>query len=299
MRNFNPIVYLAYMDKKTIEKYRLQFEEAGYIEDGLEYWLARELQELLSYSEWRNFIKVVDKAIESCKNAGNDPYDHFVDVNKSIPTPKGGSREIGDIMLTRYACYLIAQNGDPRKEPVAFAQSYFALQTRKQELLEERIELARRMEARQRLRESETKLSALIYERDVDNKGFGRIRSKGDSALFGGNSTQAMKTKLNVPKGRPLADFLPTITINAKALAADITNANIQQKDLKGEEEITGEHIDSNLAVRKLLKDQANIRPEDLPAAEDLKKLERRVKTSEKKLAKGSKSLKGKSEEEE
>lgn len=279
------------MDKVTINRLHSQFEEHGYQSEDVEFWMARELQKLLGYAEWRNFLKVIEKAVESCENAGYSSEDHFVGVNKSYPLPNGGVREIGDIMLTRYACYLIAQNGDPRKEEISFAQSYFAIQTRKQELIEERILLSRRMEARARLRQSETKLSKLIYERGVDNRGFARIRSKGDAALFGGLSTQDIKNRLGVPKGRPLADFLPTITINAKALAADITNVNTERSNLQGEAAITTEHIKNNQAVRKLLQDQAQIRPEDLPPDEDIKKLERRVKSAEKKLVKKTKKL--------
>lgn len=201
-----------------------------------------------------------------------------------IETGKGAQRAVKDYMLTRYACYLIAQNGDPKKEEIAFAQSYFAVQTRKQELIEERIALIERTEARGRLRESEKRLSQNIYERGVDDAGFGRIRSKGDQALFGGHTTQEMKTRLGVKDNRPLADFLPTLTIAAKNLATEMTNYNVEEKDLKGECAITGEHVQNNLSVREML-GQRGIKPEELPPSEDIKKLERRVKSQEKKLA--------------
>lgn len=271
------------MKRETIIRLNKSFEESAYQENGLEYWLARDLQVLLDYDEWRNFLKVIEKAKTACVNSGQDIADHFVDTNKMVSMPKGGAKPVDDMMLTRYACYLIAQNGDPRKEQIAFAQSYFAIQTRKQELLEERIQLVERLQAREKLVATETELSKIIYERGVDNQGFGRIRSKGDHALFGGHTTLQMKRKLGIPENRPLADFLPTITIKAKDLATEITNFNVNRDDLQGEERITAEHVKNNKDVRSLLS-KSNITPEDLPPEEDIKKLERRVKADGKKL---------------
>jgi DNA-damage-inducible protein D len=279
------------MEKDTITKLNKSFEEYAYEQDGIDYWLARELQVLLGYADWRNFMNAVDKAKESCKTTGETVSDHFVDVNKMVKIGSGAERKQDDIMLTRYACYLIAQNGDPKKEQIAFAQSYFAIQTRKQELLEERIQLMERLQAREKLAATETELSKNIYERGVDNKGFANIRSKGDWALFGGHNTSAMKRKLGIAENRPLADFLPTITITAKQLATEITNFNVKKNDLKGETKITSEHVKNNTDVRTLL-GKSGIKPEQLPAEEDIKKLERRVKSADKEIVK--KKLKGK-----
>lgn len=257
-----------------------------------EFWFARDLQDLLGYSEWRNFLKVIEKAKDSAYSVGATVQNHFVDVNKMVQIGSGAGRPIEDVMLTRYACYLVAQNGDPRKEAIAFAQTYFAVQTRKQELIEERILLQERLQARQKLTESETELSRNIYERGVDDQGFGRIRSKGDAALFGGNTTGQMKNKLEIPSNRPLADFLPTVTIAAKNLATEITNHNVRQKDLHGELTITEEHVQNNTGVRNMLGDRG-IKPEELPPEEDIKKLERRIKSNEKRLINESKLPKG------
>lgn len=279
------------MKKITIARLNKSFEDSAYEQDGIEYWLARELQILLGYSSWRNFINAVTKAKESFKTSKEEILDHFVDVDKMVKIGSGAERKQDDIMLTRYACYLIALNGDPKKEQIAFAQSYFAIQTRKQEILEERILLNERIHAREKLAATETELSKSIYERGVDRNGFANIRSKGDWALFGGNSTNSMKKKLQIPENRPLADFLPTITITAKQLAAEITNFNIKQNDIRGESPISQEHIKNNKDVRGLL-DKSGIKPENLPADEDIKKLERRVKSATKGIEK--KNLKGK-----
>jgi len=279
------------MEKDTIVKLNKRFEEYAYEQDGVEYWLARELQELLGYADWRNFLNAINKAKDSCETTGEAISDHFVGVTKMVKIGSGAEREQEDIMLTRYACYLIAQNGDPKKEQIAFAQSYFAIQTRKQELLEERIQLMERLQAREKLAATETELSKNIYERGVDNSGFARIRSKGDWAMFGGHNTSDMKRKLGIKENRPLADFLPTITITAKQLATEITNFNVKKNDLKGEGSITSEHVKNNKDVRSLL-GKSGIKPEELPTEEDIKKLERRVKTLDKEIAK--KNLKGK-----
>lgn len=272
------------MEKGIVRQLHGDFEKSIQREQdtGLEFWLARDLQKLLGYAKWENFARVIDKAKVSCKNAGFEPLDHFPDIRKMIKLGKGAVREVEDIALTRYACYLIAQNGDPSKDPIAFAQTYFAVQTRKQEIIEQRIAEIERLSARRKLTLSEKELSGIIYERIGDPKGFGRIRSKGDKALFG-KTTEQMKQRLSVPKGRPLADFLPTITIKAKDFANEITNFNIKRDDLKSETGITREHVRNNQDVRELLA-KRDIKPEELPPAEDVKKLQRKLSSEEKKL---------------
>ena len=273
------------MKKEIVKNLTYNFEDFSQTtENGIEFWFARDLQQLLGYSEWRNFQKVIIKSKTACELTNNLISDHFVDVNKMVPLGSGSEREIEDIMLTRYACYLIAQNGDSRKESIAFAQNYFAMQTRKFELIEQRIKDWERLHARQKLTLSEKDLSELIYEKTGNDRNFGLIRSKGDQALFG-KSTQQMKSKLGVPKGRALADYLPIITIKAKDFATEITVFNTKEKDLINERSISAEHITNNRSVRKILLERG-IKPENLPPEEDIKKLERRVNSESKKLGK-------------
>ena len=278
------------MKKQIIIKLSKSFEDYAYEEDGIEFWFARDLQGLLGYMEWRKFQGVMEKAKESCEKSGNEIFNHFVDAAKKVKIGSGAEREINDIMLTRYACYLIAQNGDPRKEEIAFAQSYFAVQTRKQELIEQRIVLSERLQARQKLKDSETELSKLIYERGVDETGFARIRSKGDQALFGGLTTRLVKKKMKIPNNRPMADFLPTVTISAKNFATEITNFNVRKNNLQGESDITDEHIKNNTEIRQVLTNN-NIIPENIPPEEDIKKLERRIKKESDQIANASKKM--------
>ena len=269
------------MKKEIIKQLYSTFEQAALEVDGVECWSARELQKLLGYSKWENFANVIDKAKTACKNVGHNVSEHFPDVRKTIPMPKGAEKEIDDYLLTRYACYLVAQNGDPRKEQIAFAQTYFAVQTRKAELIEQRLLEVERVKARAKLQETEKKLSGILYERGVNDKSFAVIRSRGDQALFRLN-TATLKRKMGVPASRPLADFLPTISIKAKDFAAEMTSMNVQTKDLKSETMIAKEHIDNNAAVRRMLLER-DIVPEDLPAAEDVKKVERRLASEKKK----------------
>ncbi|MDD3638335.1 MAG: DNA damage-inducible protein D [Bacteroidales bacterium] len=272
------------MKTEEIKQLFQQFEAAAIDFEGVECWSARELQKLLGYSKWENFEKVINKGKDACQNAGEDISNHFPDIRKVIEAGKGAQHEITDILLTRYACYLIAQNGDSRKEEIAFAQNYFALQTRRAELVEKRLLEFERVKAREKLSQTEKQLSGILYERGVDSQGFAIIRSKGDQALFRLN-TLMLKRKMGVPKNRPVADFLPTITIKAKDLAAEMTGLNVQSKDLKGQNAIEKEHVDNNLAVRNMLT-QRGIVPENLPPAEDVKKLQRKLNADEKKLLK-------------
>lgn len=275
------------MKKEVIAKLHSEFEQIVQVnsETGAECWFARDIQSLLGYAKWENFEKVIEKAKQSCKNAGLNIEDHFLDIRKMVQIGSGTNREINDIALTRYACYLVAQNGDSSKDQIAFAQTYFAIQTRKQELIEKRLFERERLIARKKLTISEKQLSGVIYERLHDERSFARIRNEGDQALFGGLSTRQMKDRLGVPENRPLADFLPLITIKAKDFANEITNFNINKEDLKSERQITDEHVKNNKDVRNVLT-KRGINPEQLPAAEDLKKIERRHESETKKLAK-------------
>jgi len=274
------------MQKDIINSLTENFEaHAQQTDNGIEYWLARDLQHLLGYTEWRNFNAVITKAKTACEVSNHNIADHFVDVTKMVDLGSGSQREVDDIMLTRYACYLIAQNGDPRKQEIAFAQTYFAVQTRKAELIEQRLLEVERVSARKKLSETEKELSRVIYEQTGSDRNFASIRSKGDTALFGGKSTQAMKAQWKVPDSRPLADFAPTIILKAKDFAAEITIFNAQQNQMRTEPEISTEHITNNEAVRKTLLERG-IRPESLPPAEDVKKVERRLTSDEKKSLK-------------
>lgn len=279
------------MKKEIIHLLHKSFESVSYEKDNIEFWFARDLKELLGYTQWRNFLFVIEKAKMACKNAGQQIVDHFADISKKVDLGSKAKREIEDIILTRYACYLIAQNGDPRKDEIAFAMNYFAIQTRRQEVLEQRLQEWERIQAREKLSISEKELSGLIFQKGIDDIGFARIRSKGDKALFGGKTTKDMKVKLGVPSNRALADFLPTITIKAKDFAIEITNFNIRKEDLDTETTITSEHEKNNLEVRGILL-KRGIKPEKLPPVEDIKKIERKIKSEDKKLLKVVRKLK-------
>lgn len=276
------------MKKELIEQLFQKFENASHLYKNIECWSARDLQEILNYTKWDNFLKVIEKAKNACNNAGEIVSDHFADIGKMIELAKGAQREIPDLALTRYGCYLIAQNGDSSKSEIAFAQTYFAVQTRKQEIIEKRLIDVERVTAREKLSKTEKKLSGIIYERGVDERSFSIIRSKGDQALFGGFTTNDMKKKLDIPQTRPLADFLPTLTIKAKDFATELTSHNVVEKDLNGDVQITNEHIENNLAVRKILGERG-IKPENLPALEDVKKVQRKLESDEKKILKQTK----------
>lgn len=272
------------MKSEEIKQQVAAFEVAMQIVDDIECWSARDLQLLLGYSKWENFEKVISKAKEACSNAGGDIGDHFPDVGKMVDIGSGSEREIADIALTRYACYLIAQNGDSRKAEIAFAQTYFAFQTRRAEIIEQRLLEYERVKAREKLSQTERQLSGVLYERGIDDKGFAIIRSKGDQALFR-LSTQMLKRKMGIPDTRPVADFLPTISIIAKDLAAEMTGLNVHSKNLKGQNPIEKEHVDNSSAVRRMLLERG-IQPENLPPAEDVKKIQRKLDGEGKKMLK-------------
>jgi DNA-damage-inducible protein D len=273
------------MQTDIITRLHSSFEEAAAQENGVTFWYARDIQTMLGYARWENFEAAIERAKASCRATDQPVDNHFREVTKMVEIGSGTTRAVRDLMLTRYACYLIAQNGDPKKDAIAFAQSYFALQTRKQELLEERLQLAERIQARSKLTETERQLSSTLYQHGVDDRGFGEIRSRGDNALFGGHNTAQMKARLGVKSSRALADFLPTVTLKAKEFAAAITDFNVRKNKMHGTGVIGNEHVKNNRDVRGVLA-KSDIKPENLPAEEDIQKLERRVKTEEKKTLK-------------
>lgn len=281
------------MKKEQIQQLFTQFENARQQVEGIECWSARDLQGILGYAKWDNFFKVIEKARTAAESSGIPVADHFAGVGKMVPLGSGAEREIPDVMLTRYACYLVAQNGDPAKNEIAFAQTYFAVQTRRQEIIEKRLLDVARVSAREKLTKSERKLSGILYEKGVDDMGFAIIRSKGDQVLFGGYTTQMMKFKLKIADSKPLADFLPTLTIKAKDFANELTSHNTETKDLKGVNAITQEHIENNKAVRKMLLERG-VKPEELPADEDVQKVKRRLEGDEKQMLKELKKTKKK-----
>ena len=270
------------MDIQIISKLHKDFESHVNNEDGIEYWYARDLQSLLGYDSWRNFFNVIEKAKTACQKGGQKVDNNFRMLTTAIQMPHGAQKDAQDIMLTRYACYLIAQNGDPKKDEIAFAQTYFAVQTRKQEVIVQHLADYERLQARSRLTASEKKLSGVIFERGVDHQGFARIKSKGDEALFGGLNTQDMKDKLGVPEKRPLADFLPAVVISAKDLVNQVTSFNVKKNPkLVGEKPITDEHTKNNKNVREML-GKSGVKPEELPPEQDIKRLSAKMKTLQK-----------------
>lgn len=280
------------MKKEIVLELTATFEgHAQRTENGVEYWLARDLQHLLGYTKWDNFLNVVSKAKTACEVSDHPIEDHFADVGKMVDIGSGVRREIDDMMLTRFACYLIAQNGDPQKREIAFAQNYFAIQTRRAELIERRILESERLSARRKLSHTETELSSLIYQQTGSDQNFAIIRSKGDFALFG-KTTRQMKATWSVPDGRALADFAPTIILKAKDFATEITIHNARAKNMRTEFLVSAEHVTNNEAVRKTLLSRG-IRPEALPPVEDVKKVERRLASEDRKALEHPEGLEG------
>ena len=270
------------MKTEIIKELTNNFESyANKTENDVEFWLARDLQKLLGYEKWDNFRSVISKAKTTCDLSGHKIFDHFADVGKMVDLGSGSQREVSDLMLTRYACYLIAQNGDSRKEAIAFAQTYFAIQTRKFEIIEKRLLESERLSARKKLANTEKELSGVIFEKTGSDKNFGIIRSKGDKALFG-YTTKQMKIKWKVQKSRALADFAPTIILKAKDFATEITIFNAKTNNMQNEQQISDEHVTNNRSVRNTLLERG-IKPENLPADEDIKKVERKLKSAGKK----------------
>lgn len=277
------------MEKKDIEKRKLVFDQySNTDDDGVEYWLARDIMKPLGYTQWRNFETAIKRAMVSCETAKTPVQNHFAEVSKMVGLGSGSTRELKDYKLTRYACYLIAQNGDPRKDEIALAQAYFAIKARTQELLEQRVAEIQRLQSRKALAETEKQLAGVAFERGVDSRGFARIKSQGDRALFGGHDTKAMKKKLGISGNKPLADVLPDVTIAAKNLAGAMTAHNVAERDLHGVTSIQNEHVGNNVSVRSTLVERG-IYPENLPAEEDTKEVERRLKADERSLPKSEK----------
>ena len=278
------------MKPEIIQSLTQSFESCAHqTENGVEFWLARDLQMLLGYEQWRNFNLVINKAQTACQNSGHNIIDHFADVSKMVELGSKSQREVEDFILTRYACYLITQNGDPRKQEIAFAQTYFALQTRKYEIIARKIQEVERIAARRKLADTEKELSGVIGEYTGSSRNFGIIRSKGDKALFG-YTTEQMKQKWRVPQGRALADFAPTLILKAKDFATEITIFNTKSQQLQSEQRISKEHASNNQSVRNTLIERG-IRPDKLPPEEDVKKIERKLTSTQKKGLKNPKSL--------
>ncbi len=275
------------MDKAldTIQKNLESIKRVSNDDHPMEFWSARDLMPMLGYTKWQKFTEVIERAKAACKLSGQNIDDHVTGAGKMIATGKGATRKIEDFFLTRYAFYLIAQNGDPRKPEIALAQTYFATQTRKQELLEQRDMESKRLDARAKLRETESKIESTVYERGIKYPvEFATFKNKHIEALYGGISASQLKKIRKIPPKRSLADFDSHVELKAKDFALAMTDHNIKEKDIRGKEAMNTEVVKNSRETRQALLNRG-IKPEHIKPEEDLKLVESRKNKEAKRIA--------------